>query len=79
MPNCHHEKWEGTGYPRGLKGEQIPFAARLFAVVDIWDALTSDRPYRAAWSQEKTLEYVKSLAGVHLDPRVTDLFLGILT
>jgi HD-GYP domain-containing protein (c-di-GMP phosphodiesterase class II) len=62
-----------------LKGEQIPFAARLFAVVDIWDALTSDRPYRAAWSREKALEHIKSLAGVHLDPRVTDLFLGILT
>ena len=79
IPYCHHEKWDGTGYPRGLKGEQIPFAARLFAFADIWDALTSDRPYRAAWSREKAMEHIKSLAGVHLDPRVTDLFLGILT
>ncbi|MBI5712602.1 MAG: GAF domain-containing protein [Chloroflexi bacterium] len=78
IPYCHHEKWDGTGYPRGLKGEQIPFAARLFAIVDIWDALTSDRPYRAAWSKEKSLEHIKSLAGTHLDPRVVDLFLGII-
>ena len=78
IPYCHHEKLDGTGYPRGLKGEQIPFAARLFTVVDIWDALTSDRPYRAAWSKEKTREHLKSLAGTHLDPRAVDLFLGII-
>lgn len=78
IPYCHHEKWDGTGYPRGLKGEQIPFAARLFAAVDIWDALTSDRPYRAAWSREMAREHIKSLAGTHLDPRVVDLFLGII-
>lgn len=75
IPYCHHEKWDGTGYPRELKGEQIPFAARLFAIVDIWDALTSDRPYRAAWSKEKAREHLKLLSGTHLDPSVVDLFL----
>ena len=76
IPYCHHEKWDGTGYPRGLKGEQIPLAARLFAVVDVYDALTSDRPYRAAWSKEKTLEHIRALAGTHFDPRVVNIFLG---
>src|SRR5574340_775082 len=56
IPYCHHEKWDGTGYPRGLKGEQIPLSARIFAVVDIWDALRSDRPYRPAWSEQKTIK-----------------------
>ncbi|HBY94641.1 MAG TPA: hypothetical protein DEP84_11895 [Chloroflexi bacterium] len=53
IPYCHHEKWDGTGYPRGLKGEQIPLAARIFAVVDVWDALRCDHPYRTAWPEEK--------------------------
>ena len=75
IPYCHHEKWDGTGYPRGLKGEQIPVAARIFAVIDVYDALTSDRPYRQAWSQEKTLEHIRSLAGTHFEPRVVDIFL----
>jgi HD-GYP domain-containing protein (c-di-GMP phosphodiesterase class II) len=75
IPYCHHEKWDGTGYPRGLKGEQIPFAARIFAVVDIYDALRSDRPYRPAWSKEKVLEHISSLAGSHLDPKVVEVFL----
>ena len=75
IPYCHHEKWDGTGYPRGLKGEQIPAAARIFAIVDIYDALTSDRPYRAAWSKEKTREYIRSLSGTHLDPKVVEVFL----
>jgi HD-GYP domain-containing protein (c-di-GMP phosphodiesterase class II) len=70
IPYCHHEKWDGTGYPRGLTGRQIPFSARLFALVDVWDALTSDRPYRKAWSKEKTLEHIHSLAGTHFDPKV---------
>ena len=70
IPYCHHEKWDGTGYPRGLKGEQIPLPARIFAVVDVWDALTSDRPYRKAWPKEKTIEYIKSQAGKHFDPQV---------
>lgn len=74
IPYSHHEKWDGTGYPQGLKGEQIPFAARIFAVVDVWDALTSDRPYRQAWSQKKTLEYIQQQAGTHFDPKVLELF-----
>jgi HD-GYP domain-containing protein (c-di-GMP phosphodiesterase class II) len=73
---CHHEKWDGTGYPRGLSGEQIPFAARLFALVDVWDALTSDRPYRAAWPEKKVLDHIRSLAGTHFDPQVVKGCLG---
>ncbi|MEW5938432.1 MAG: HD domain-containing phosphohydrolase, partial [Chloroflexota bacterium] len=78
IPYCHHEKWDGSGYPRGLKGEQIPLAARLFAVVDVYDALTSDRPYRAAWSKEKTLDYIRGQSGAHFDPRVAELFLRLM-
>ncbi|MBA4383660.1 MAG: hypothetical protein C0410_02900 [Anaerolinea sp.] len=76
IPYCHHEKWDGTGYPRGLKGEQIPLSARFFAVVDIWDALCSDRPYRKAWPHEKVIEHIRSLSGTHLDPEVVDFCLG---
>jgi PAS domain S-box-containing protein/putative nucleotidyltransferase with HDIG domain len=75
IPYCHHERWNGTGYPRGLKGEEIPLAARIFAVVDVWDALTSERPYRPAWSKEKTREYIRSLAGIYFDPKVVEVFL----
>jgi len=78
IPYCHHEKWDGTGYPRGLKGEAIPLAARLFAVVDVWDALRSDRPYRKAWTTEKTLEHIKSLSGTYFDPKVVEYFLEII-
>jgi PAS domain S-box-containing protein/putative nucleotidyltransferase with HDIG domain len=77
IPYCHHEKWDGTGYPRGLKGEQIPLAARLFAIVDVWDALRSDRPYRRAWSQEKVRGHIQSLSGTHFDPQVLDTFLQL--
>jgi len=70
IPYCHHEKWDGTGYPQGLIGEQIPLAARLFAVVDVWDALTNDRPYRQAWPAEKVRDYIRSLAGTHFDPQM---------
>ncbi len=77
IPYCHHEKWNGSGYPRGLKGEQIPLAARLFAVVDVWDALLSDRPYRKGMSKEKALEHIRSLSGSHFDPHVVDLFFNI--
>lgn len=70
IPFCHHEKWDGTGYPKSLKGEEIPLSARIFAIVDVWDALRSDRPYRAAWSTEKTLTHVKSLSGTHFEPDV---------
>jgi PAS domain S-box-containing protein/putative nucleotidyltransferase with HDIG domain len=79
IPYCHHEKWDGTGYPRGLKAEQIPLAARIFAAVDVWDALRSDRPYRPAWSQEKTLEHIRQLAETHFDPKVIEVFTGLLT
>lgn len=75
IPYCHHEKWDGTGYPRGLKGEEIPLAARIFALVDVWDALLSDRPYRQAWSEEKATEYIREQTGEHFDPRVVELFL----
>ena len=74
IPYCHHVKWDGTGYPRGLKGLQIPLAARIFAVVDVWDALTSDRPYRQAWSKEKAREYIQTEAGTHFDPQVVKTF-----
>ena len=63
IPYCHHEKWDGSGYPQGLKGNQIPLAARIFAVVDVWDALRSDRPYRPAWAEDKALEYIKASSG----------------
>lgn len=78
IPYCHHERWDGTGYPQGLKGEQIPLFARIFAVVDVWDALTSDRPYRPAWIREKALEHIREQAGKHFDPRVTSAFFGML-
>lgn len=75
IPYYHHEKWDGTGYPQGLKGEEIPLAARIFAVVDVWDALNSDRPYRPAWTKEKVREYIRSLSGIHFDPNVIEVFL----
>ncbi|HEY0070104.1 MAG TPA: HD domain-containing phosphohydrolase, partial [Chloroflexia bacterium] len=78
IPYCHHEKWDGTGYPRGLQGEQIPFSARIFAIADVWDALSSDRPYRAAWPQEKVREHIASLSGTHFDPQVVEEFLKMV-
>jgi len=75
IPYCHHEKWDGTGYPRGLKGKQIPLAARIFAVVDVWDAMKSDRPYRPGWTDEKVREHIRTLAGTHFDPQVVEVFL----
>lgn len=77
VPYCHHEKWDGTGYPRGLRGEQIPLSARIFAVVDVWDALRSDRPYREAWPEEKVREHLRSQAGTHFDPDVVEAFLAL--
>ncbi len=77
IPYCHHEKWDGTGYPRGLKGEQIPLAARIFAVIDVWDALTSDRPYRKAWTAEEALALIGTEAGRHFDPEVVETFLSL--
>lgn len=78
IPYCHHEKWDGTGYPRGLKGKQIPMPARIFAIVDVWDALTSNRPYRPAWEKERALQYIQSLSGTHFDPRVVEMFLKMI-
>ena len=75
IPYCHHEHWDGSGYPRGLKGEQIPLAARIFSIIDIWDALLSDRPYRDAWPEEKVTAYLKEISGKILDPKVVDAFL----
>ncbi len=79
IPYCHHEKWDGTGYPRGLKGEQIPIAARMFAVVDVWDALRSDRPYRAAWPEAQVLDYIREQSGKHFDPQIVVVFLDMIT
>lgn len=78
IPYYHHEKWDGTGYPMGLKGQEIPLSARIFAVVDVYDALTSDRPYRKAWSKEEAIEYIKSQSGKHFDPKVVEVFLSVL-
>ena len=79
IPYCHHEKWDGTGYPRGLTGEQIPLAGRIFAVVDVWDALISDRPYRKAWPEEKALKHIQEQSGSHFDPEVVKVFLKELS
>jgi HD-GYP domain-containing protein (c-di-GMP phosphodiesterase class II) len=75
VPYCHHERWDGSGYPRGLKGEQIPLAARIFAVVDVWDALISERPYRKEWSREQARQYIKEESGKSFDPEVVKVFL----
>jgi len=75
IPHCHHEKWDGSGYPRKLKEHDIPISARIFAVADVWDALTSDRPYRKAWSRKQTLQYLINETGKHFDPRVVNKFL----
>jgi len=78
IPYSHHEKWDGTGYPRGLRGEAIPLGARVFAFADVYDALTSDRPYRAAWTKERALAQIRSDSGKHFDPSLVDLFLRIV-
>ena len=78
IPLFHHENWDGTGYPRQLKGEQIPLAARIFAVVDTWDSTRSMRPYRAAWSDEKAREYILEQAGKHFDPKIVKAFFEML-
>ncbi|HCB01611.1 MAG TPA: two-component system response regulator [Anaerolineae bacterium] len=74
IPFCHHEKFDGTGYPRQLKGEQIPLSARIFAIVDVWDALTSDRPYRPAWEKQKAMDFINEQSGKHFDPKVVEAF-----
>ncbi|MBI4772363.1 MAG: GAF domain-containing protein, partial [Chloroflexi bacterium] len=77
IPYCHHEKWDGTGYPRGLKGEEIPFAARIFAVADVYDALRCDRPYREGWPEEAVRQYICEQTGKHFDPKVVEVFLSL--
>jgi PAS domain S-box-containing protein/putative nucleotidyltransferase with HDIG domain len=77
IPGCHHEKWDGSGYPRGLKGEQIPLAARIFAVIDVYDAMTSDRPYRKACPKTRVLEHIRAGAGSYFDPKVVEAFLRV--
>jgi putative nucleotidyltransferase with HDIG domain len=78
IPYCHHEKWDGSGYPRGLKGEEIPLPARLFAIVDVWDALRTDRPYRKAWPIENARTVILEQSGYHFDPMVVHSFLEII-
>jgi putative nucleotidyltransferase with HDIG domain len=78
IPYCHHEKWDGTGYPRGLKGEEIPISARMFTIIDVFDALSNDRPYRMAWPLEKVITYLKEQKGSHFDPVVLDAFIQLL-
>ena len=77
IPYCHHEKWDGTGYPRGLKGNEIPFAARIFPVIDVWDALVSDRPYRKGIPKNEVREHIKADSGRHFEPRVVEAFLAM--
>jgi HD-GYP domain-containing protein (c-di-GMP phosphodiesterase class II) len=79
IPYCHHERWNGSGYPQGLAHEDIPFAARIFAVVDVWDALTSIRPYRLAWTEDEARQYLLSQSGIQFDPQVVETFLNTMT
>ena len=77
IPHYHHERWDGTGYPRGLKGEEIPLLARVFSVVDTWDALTSNRPYRSKVSEERARQIIRESAGKDFDPRIVEVFLKL--
>jgi GAF domain-containing protein len=79
IPYCHHEKWDGTGYPRSLSGSQIPLPARIFSVVDVWDALSHDRPYRSAWSHQQVIEYLREQSGKHFDPEVVEKFIPLVS
>lgn len=78
IPYSHHEKWDGTGYPRGIKEMEIPLAARVFAIIDVYDALRSNRPYRKAWPKRKTVKYINEQSGIHFDPRVVEVFLELV-
>ncbi|GGL88504.1 hypothetical protein GCM10010840_28140 [Deinococcus aerolatus] len=78
IPECHHEKWDGSGYPAGLAGEAIPLVARAFAVVDVYDALTSDRPYRKAWTREQTITHLQNSSGTHFDPEIVEVFIRMI-
>lgn len=78
IPHCHHEKWDGTGYPQKLAGEEIPLSARIFAVVDVYDALLSERPFREPWPEATARSHIRNLSGVHFDPEVVRQFLKLL-
>jgi HD-GYP domain-containing protein (c-di-GMP phosphodiesterase class II) len=78
IPRYHHEKWDGSGYPKGLEGEQIPVAARIFSIIDVFDALTSDRPYRGAWPREQALEYIQAQSGVYFEPAIVSAFMTMM-
>ena len=78
IPYCHHEHWDGSGYPRGLKGEQIPLEARIFALVDAWDAITTDRPYRRAMVKEEAVQTIRDEIGTHFDPGIAEKFLEVV-
>jgi len=78
IPYCHHEHWDGTGYPRGLKGDQIPLAARIFTIADVYDALMSDRSYRPKWKKADVLEYISQHAGSLFDPQIVTVFLRMM-
>ena len=78
IPYCHHEKWDGSGYPRGLEGGEIPLEARIFSVVDVWYALITDRPYRPAWPNAKARAFLEEQAGLHFDPQVVVKFMELL-
>jgi HD-GYP domain-containing protein (c-di-GMP phosphodiesterase class II) len=75
IPYSHHERWDGTGYPQGLKGKEIPLVARIFAIIDVFNAITSERPYRKPWSKEKAIDYIHEQSGKHFDPEVVEVFL----
>jgi HD-GYP domain-containing protein (c-di-GMP phosphodiesterase class II) len=79
IPHHHHEKWDGSGYPDKLAGAHIPFAARMFALVDVWDALTSDRPYRKAWTAEQARDFIRQQSGIHFDPQIAEVWLALQT
>src|SRR6476619_7614429 len=79
IPYCHHEHWDGTGYPRGLKGEQIPLSARIFSVVAVSFKKKIDRPYRKGWPEDRVREHIRGLSGTHFDPQIVDAFLSLDT
>ncbi len=78
IPYFHHEKWDGSGYPNGLSGENIPLSARVFAIVDVWDALRTPRSYRDPWPEDQVRDYLRQNAGSHFDPRLVEIFLSVI-
>ncbi len=78
IPYSHHERWDGSGYPRGLKGEEIPLSARIFSIVDVWDALLSDRPYRPAWNRQAVMKYIEEQSGKMFDPQIVAVFIKLM-